>query len=234
MTALDVKKEFGAAVRAHRLRLGLSQEALAERAELHRTYVTDVERGARNLSLESISRLARALDISIDALFSTTARRSSVRPGIANAGAKPEAIDILLVEDDAKDLELTLAAFKKAKFANQVEVVRDGAAALDYLLAKVPRAGRRESTPQVVLLDLYLPKVSGLDVLRALRSHESTRDLPVIVLTNSRNNSHLREALRLGAETYLVKPIDFHNFSAVTPQLNFYWTLLTSCPQTAV
>jgi CheY-like chemotaxis protein/DNA-binding XRE family transcriptional regulator len=233
MTQMDVKKEFGAAVRAHRLRLGMSQEALAERAELHRTYVTDVERGARNLSLESISRLARALDVSIDSLFLTTARRGGIRPGVPTPSPKPEAIDILLVEDDPKDIELTLAAFKKANFANRVKVVRDGAAALDYLLVKVPRRGRRESSPQVVLLDLYLPKVNGLDVLRTLRSNESTQGLHVIVLTNSRNNANLREALRLGAKAYLVKPIGFHNFSAITPQLNFYWTLLTSSPHSA-
>src|SRR5262245_7243996 len=100
MPSPDVRREFGAAVRAHRLRLGISQEALAERAELHRTYVTDVERGARNLSLESISRLARALDVSIESLFSpgTNLGRSAAND------AEPQAIDILLVEDDSKDV----------------------------------------------------------------------------------------------------------------------------------
>src|SRR5690349_20856564 len=102
MTTPDVKKEFGAAVRAHRLRLGISQETLAERAELHRTYVTDVERGARNLSLESISRLARALDISIGSLFSPFPAAND------KSGAYPLAIDVLLVEDDPKDIELTV------------------------------------------------------------------------------------------------------------------------------
>ncbi|HVV70554.1 MAG TPA: helix-turn-helix domain-containing protein, partial [Verrucomicrobiae bacterium] len=117
-----MRKEFGAAIRAHRLRLGMSQEALAERAELHRTYVTDVERGARNLSLESISRLARALEVSIDFLFLPSARGGGFGTDAGGRGAAPHPIEILLVEDDPKDTELTLQAFKKAKFANRVEV----------------------------------------------------------------------------------------------------------------
>ena len=227
MTTLDVRKEFGAAVRAHRLRLGMSQEALAERAELHRTYVTDVERGARNLSLESISRLARALEISIDSLFSPASEKPGSKPSSPSLNSEEIAISILLVEDDPKDVELTVGAFRKAKFSNNLKVLRDGAAALEYLLH--PRAlpgRRREPLPQVILLDLYLPKVDGLEVLRAIRNHESTRDLHVIVLTNSRNNAHLREAMRLGANAYIVKPVGFENFSAITPQFNFHWSLL--------
>ena len=227
MTAPDVRKEFGAAIRAHRLRLGMSQEALAERAELHRTYVTDVERGARNLSLESISRLARALDVSIESLFSpaTQAGASRLRP--AARGTPPQAIEILLVEDDPKDVELTLEAFKKAKFANRVEVARDGTAALERLVQRGSGArAQKASAIQVVLLDLYLPKVDGLEVLRLLRENESTRDLHVIVLTNSRNNAHVREALRLGADAYIIKPVDFQSFSAATRELDLYWSLL--------
>src|SRR5690348_13551769 len=122
---VHVKKAFGATVRAHRLRLGFSQERLAERAALHRTYVTDVERGARNLSLESISRLAQALDLSISSLFVPPDRMEDSR------GQKGS--EILLVEDDAKEIELTIAAFGEARLANRVIVVRDGAAALDFL-----------------------------------------------------------------------------------------------------
>jgi len=226
MTTVDVKKEFGAAIRAHRRRLGISQEALAERAELYRTYVTDVERGARNLSLESISRLARALDVSIDALFSTTPGSDGASGATAHP-AEAQAINILLVEDDPKDVELTLQAFKKARFANRVEVARDGAAALDYLLKRGAAArSRRESAAQVVLLDLYLPKVEGLEVLRQIRSNPSTKNLHVIVLTNSRNNAHVREAMRLGAQAYIVKPVDFLSFSTATQQLDVRWRLL--------
>lgn len=232
MTALDVRKEFGAAIRAHRLKLGMSQEALAERAELHRTYVTDVERGARNLSLESIVRLARALDVSIDSLFSPGTQDGASPFRHTARAASSQAIDILLVEDDPKDVELTLQAFKKAKFANHVEVVRDGEAALDRLLPRGPGARRQKrSATQVVLLDLYLPKMDGLEVLRQLRENESTRDLHVIVLTNSRSNAHVREALRLGADAYIVKPVNFHSFSTATSELDLYWSLLRGGPR---
>ena len=208
-------------MRAHRLRLGFSQEALAERAELHRTYITDVERGARNLSLESISRLARALRISIGALF------LAPEPSVEDSGQSAQSIDILLVEDDPKDLELALKAFAQARLTNRMETVGDGAAALDYLFCRGRFSKRQPKTlPQVVLLDLYLPKVNGLEVLREMRGTELTRSIHVVVLTNSRNDAHFREALYFGANGYIIKPIDFQSFSAVTPRLNFSWALL--------
>ena len=222
MTGLDVRKQFGAAVRARRLRLGFSQETLAERAELHRTYVTDVERGARNLSLESISRLARALEVSIGSLFFSPTGGNH-EPGEHTQ----QSIQILLVEDDPKDVELALKAFAQAKVANQIEIVRDGAAALDYLLCRGRFEQRQPKVPpQVVLLDLYLPKVDGLEVLRTIKANDLTRSAHVVVLTGSRSDAHVREALRLGANAYIVKPVDFQSFSAITPQLNLYWSLL--------
>jgi CheY-like chemotaxis protein/DNA-binding XRE family transcriptional regulator len=226
MTKADVKKSFGAAVRAHRLRLGFSQETLAERAELHRTYVTDIERGARNISLESISRLASALRLSISSLFPPPrpAPQSRREPD----SATEEGDDILLVEDDPKDVELTLEAFAEARLSNRVEVVRDGAAALEFLWGKSAGAERKRKKPMVVLLDLHLPRMHGLEVLERLRAAEQTRTLRVVILTNSRSDADLREALRLGADAYIVKPLDFGAFSSITPQLNFSWTLLGS------
>jgi len=222
MTGLDARKQFGAAVRARRLRLGLSQETLAERAELHRTYVTDVERGARNLSLESISRLARALEVSIGSLFLSPA---AGEPEWGKHGSHPN--QILLVEDDPKDLELAINAFAQAKLTNQIEIARDGAVALDYLFCRGRFAQRQpKAPPLVVLLDLYLPKVDGLEVLRAMRANEATRLTHVVVLTGSRSDAHVREALRLGADAYIVKPVDFQTFSTITPQLNLHWNLL--------
>ncbi len=209
-------------MRAHRLRLGISQEALAERAELHRTYVTDVERGARNLSLESISRLARALDISIDSLFCPMADRDGSGPVLK---LEDSAIAILLVEDDPRHVELTVGAFTRAKVANRLKVLGDGAAALDYLLPSRPSRRRREPAPQVVLLDLHLPKVDGLQVLRTIRNHEHGKNLDVVVLTTSPRNTRLREAMRLGADAYIVKPVGFEKFSAITPKLNLHWSL---------
>src|SRR5581483_9042991 len=116
----NLKQHFGASVRARRLRLGLSQETLAERAQLHRTYVTDVERGARNISLESISRLARALELPISSLFTESRSYRNTH----GSGEPTPHVDILLVEDDPSDIELTLAAFSTAKLSNRIEVVR--------------------------------------------------------------------------------------------------------------
>jgi CheY-like chemotaxis protein len=221
MAAVDVRKKFGAAVRAHRLRLGISQGALGQRAQLHRTYVTDVERGARNLSLESMSRLARALHISIGALFVP-----AEGPRI-HSQHSTHSINILLVENDPKDLKLAQKAFAQAKLTNRMETVRDGASALDYLFCRGRFAERHPNTaPQIVLLALNVPKVNGLEVLRAIRSNELTRGIHVVVLTRSDTDPHFREALYLGANGYILKPIDFRSFSAVTPQLNFVWALL--------
>lgn len=220
----DVKKLFGAAVRAHRLRLGLSQETLAGRASLHRTYVTDVERGARNLSLESIWRLARALELTVSELFQEEAAASP--PGSA---ATPNDLgpEILFVEDDPADIELSLAAFRLAHLSNHVEVLRDGAAALDFLFAHGPFSRRKNRPlPGVMLLDLRLPKIDGLEVLRRVRADPRTRHLQVIVLTHSAADTDLRQALDSGADAFLVKPLNFQAFSSVAPQLNFFWTLL--------
>jgi len=225
MTTADVKKEFGAAVRAHRLRLGISQESLAERAELHRTYVTDVERGARNLSLESISRLARALDLSISSLFAP-ARSTRGERGFASTTAQTSA-ELLLVEDNIRDIELTLAAFSQVKLSNRLEVVRDGEAALDYLHGRGSFAHRKHlQAPLVVLLDLGLPKLHGLEVLKRLRAEPKTKTQQVVVLTNSRSDASIREALEVGADAFIVKPLDFQSLGSVIPRLKFSWLLL--------
>jgi CheY-like chemotaxis protein len=227
METADVRKEFGAAVREHRRHQGISQETLAERAELHRTYITDVERGARNLSLQSISKLACALKVSIGSLFARAAGGAVAESG-AQTGSSSKPVDLLLVEDDSEDLELTLRAFKKAKLANRIDVVRDGAEALEYLFRRGGSGQHPESgLPAVVLLDLKLPGVHGMEVLRRIKADERTRKTHVVVLTGSRSDEHLQEALQLGADAYMVKPVDFQRFSAITPQLNFYWTLLS-------
>jgi CheY-like chemotaxis protein/DNA-binding XRE family transcriptional regulator len=225
MITTDVKKDFGAAIREHRRRLGMSQEALAERAELHRTYITDVERGARNLSLESISKLARALEISLGALFTSMCPRSG--EGYSGPSASAQAAHLLLVEDDPKDVELAIGAFQRAKLANPLDVARDGAEALDLLFARGAYERRQVPVPSIVLLDIGLPKVPGMEVLRRIKSDERTRRIHVVMLTGSRSDDLLQEALQLGADAYIVKPVDFVSLSAVTPQLNFYWTLLT-------
>ncbi len=204
-----INKTFGVRVRAWRDRLGLSQEKLAELAGLHRTYISDVERGARNISLNSIGKLAAALKISAATLL--------LDAGHALPG---KLIDILLVEDDPNDVELTLAALRSANILNRIQVATDGAAALNYL------AGAAEGPPQLILLDLGLPKVDGIEVLRQIKADPRTRLIPVIVLTASSRSKDIVTCQRLGAASYIVKPVDFQNLCVVTPQLSMQWALL--------
>ena len=136
--------------------------------------------------------------------------------------------DILLVEDNSSDEELTLRALRKNKVANNVVVARDGAEALDYLFA---RAGReRTKLPQVVLLDLNLPKIGGLEVLRCIRADERTKLLPVVILTSSREEKDLAGGYASGANSYIVKPVDFTQFSEAVRQLGLYWLVLNAPP----
>lgn len=224
MEKIDVKKVFGTSVRTWRNLLGISQEELAERASLHRTYVSDVERGARNLSLESIERLAIALKISVASLFPLPGFHLGKKTnGVSH---DKSLVDILLVEDDPNDAELTLHAFKKARLTNRVHVVRDGAEALDYFFKGKNSARRAAEHPHVILLDLNLPKVNGLEVLRRLKSDKRTSKIPVVILTISDDNRDIAECRRLGASNYIIKPVDFQRLSKATPQLNLNWTLL--------
>ena len=213
----DLKRIFGTAIKAKRSELGFSQEELAHRAGLHRTYVSDVERGARNVSLESIEKLAGALDLSVSGLFA--------RVGSAEAALGPE--EILLVEDRAEDVEMTLRAFRRARFKNAIHVVRDGAEAIEFLLATGRFADRQDAPlPAVILLDLDLPKLSGVEVLRWIRADDRTKHLPVVVLTESRQYRDAVACRDLGVERYIVKPVDFHSFSDVATHLKFEWAMV--------
>jgi two-component system response regulator len=141
---------------------------------------------------------------------------------------------ILLVEDNSTDEELTLRALKKSNVGNDVVVARDGAAALDYLFATGAYAGRdAQLLPQVVLLDLNLPKVGGLDVLRAIRANARTKHLPVVILTSSKEDRDLLGGYELGANSYIVKPVDFVQFAEAVKQLGMYWLVLNQPPPRA-
>lgn len=134
---------------------------------------------------------------------------------------------ILLVEDNPDDVELTLRVFKKYSIENEVTVVRDGAEALDYLFATGAYAERDKSTmPAVILLDLKLPKIDGLEVLRRIRADERTKLLPVVILTSSKEEQDIVNGYKLGANGYVRKPVDFNQFSEAVRQLGLYWLLL--------
>lgn len=134
---------------------------------------------------------------------------------------------ILLVEDNPMDEELTLRALKKSNVLNPVVVARDGVAALDYLFARGPYAGRSTAElPQLVLLDLKLPKLDGLEVLKEVRQNEMTKLLPVVILTSSIEEDDVARGYSLGANSYVRKPVDFDHFSEAVRQLGLYWLVL--------
>lgn len=147
---------------------------------------------------------------------------------------RPENRIILLVEDNPDDEALTLRAFRKSNVANRVVVARDGVEALDYLFGTGSHAGRDpHDVPQLVLLDLKLPRIDGLEVLRRIRSDERTRLLPVVILTSSREQQDLLDGYGLGANSYVQKPVDFAKFLQAVEQLKLYWLVLNETPQFA-
>ena len=140
-------------------------------------------------------------------------------------------IEILLVEDNPNDVELTLHALKKHNLGNRVEVVRDGAEALEFIFCSGAYAHRSvENGPKVILLDLKLPKVDGLEVLRRVKSDPRTRMIPVVMLTSSREERDIVESYNLGVNSYIVKPVDFEQFTEAVRQLGLYWALLNEPP----
>jgi len=146
--------------------------------------------------------------------------------------AQSNSVEILLVEDNPRDAEITLRALKKSKLANHLVHVKDGQEALDWLFGAGQYAGRDVSQhPKVVLLDLKLPKVDGLEVLRAVRADPRTHRIPVVVLTSSREEQDVVHSYDLGVNSYIVKPVDFENFSAAVAEAGHYWLLINQEPR---
>ncbi len=140
-------------------------------------------------------------------------------------------VDILLVEDNPHDAELTIRALKKRNLANHLIVAEDGAEALDFIFARGKYIQRDISlSPKVILLDLKLPKVNGLEVLRSIKSHPQTDSIPVVVVTSSAEDPDIKAAYELGANSYVVKPVDFDQFSEAMSNLGMYWLLLNQPP----
>ena len=135
----------------------------------------------------------------------------------------PESIDILLVEDNPNDAELTQRALKKSEIGARLAIARDGAEALEYLLSRRPK-------PKVIFLDLKLPKIDGIEVLRRLRQDDRTQSIPVIVLTSSQEERDIKECYSLGVNSYVVKPVEFDKFYKVVADLGTYWLVLNKAP----
>jgi two-component system response regulator len=144
-------------------------------------------------------------------------------------------IELLLVEDNPQDLELAQRALKKSNLTNRIQVARDGAEALEFIFCEGPHAARNISAgPKLILLDLKLPKIDGLEVLRRLKGDPRTRTIPVVVLTSSKEQRDVVESYKLGVNSYIVKPVDFEQFAAAVQELGMYWLLLNQPPKTDV
>lgn len=219
-TDTNIQTKLGLVVRSYRNQLGITQEELAWRADLHRTYIADIERGGRNITLRSITLLAKALKTTVGLLL-TEAESGAVRI----SDRKRAASEVLLVEDDPCDAELTLRAFSRANFVNPVRVVEDGEAALDFLMRAVSAPGGETALPCLVLLDLGLPKVSGVEVLRQMKADAALQSIPVVVLSGSRRDRTILECSQLGAHHYIIKPVDFASFQKATAGLSLRWML---------
>jgi CheY-like chemotaxis protein len=141
---------------------------------------------------------------------------------------------ILLVEDDPKDVELTLTALEEYNLANEVVIARDGAEALDYLYCRGNFVDRPKDNPAVLLLDLKLPKVDGLEVLQQIKSDDNLRMVPVVVLTSSREEKDMVTSYKLGVNAYVVKPVDFHEFVNAIKELGMFWAIINEPPPGSV
>ncbi|WP_395751218.1 response regulator [Prosthecobacter sp.] len=140
-------------------------------------------------------------------------------------------IEILLVEDSLEDLELTQRALRNSNLGNHIQIARDGAEALDFIFCEGEHAGRRiEDTPKMILLDLKLPKVDGLEVLERIKGDPRTKHIPVVILTSSKEQVDVIRSYQLGVNSYIVKPVNFEGFTAAVQELGMYWLLINQPP----
>lgn len=144
--------------------------------------------------------------------------------------ASLEPVEIVLIEDNPNDVELELRALKQANFGNKIFVAHDGEMALSYLFQTGPYQGMNYTAPKVIFLDLKLPKIDGLDVLKQLKKDERTKTIPIVVLTSSSEEKDIVESYKLGVNSYITKPIEFEKFVKVTVELGLYWVLLNKLP----
>jgi two-component system response regulator len=135
-------------------------------------------------------------------------------------------VEILLVEDNPHDAEMTIRALKKANLANRLTHVKDGAEALDFIFARGPFSDRQiENRPKVILLDIKMPKVDGIEVLRQIKANETTKTIPVVIMTSSKEEQDIIASYNLGVNSYVVKPVDFEGFAKAVSELGFYWLI---------
>jgi len=142
-----------------------------------------------------------------------------------------QSIEILLVEDSSQDAEMTLRTLKKRSIANNIEWVKDGVEAIDFLFGEGAYAGRTNGQPKLVLLDMKMPRMDGLQVLARMKSDERTQSIPVVMMTSSREEGDLLASYKLGVNSYVVKPVNFDEFAEIVAQIGMYWLLANQAPR---
>ncbi|MBA2659079.1 MAG: response regulator [Nitrosospira sp.] len=142
-----------------------------------------------------------------------------------------EMVEILLVEDNSSDAELTVRALKKSNLANHLIWLKDGAEALDFLFCKESHAGRLSGQPKLIMLDLKMPKIDGIEVLRRVKGDEHLKTIPIVVMTSSREEKDIVESYKLGVNSYVVKPVDFQQFHDAISSTGLYWMLMNKVPE---
>ena len=227
-----ITSRFGTVVRSLRHRLGLTQEALAERAELHRTYIAGIEGGVRNVTLKTIEKLAHALHVStatllLDAVGAPARSELTKPPATCTAQAHKE---ILLVTDQHAEVKRMLLAFQQARIVNPVKIAYSGQEALDLLLPGHAAEDQLGNRPQLVLLDLQRAKPGAREVLQRLKADQQTRAIPVIMLMDDKFPKEMAEGQRMGADSYIVKPLNFDKIATAARQLGMFWQLVDQPP----
>lgn len=206
-------------IRERRLELGLSQAELSGKADLHRTYISEVERGTQNLTIETLSKLADALETSVLVLMedATRAIRFTESP-----------IQILLAEDSSADIHMVERSLKASKLPTELKVLTDGRETLDYLTQKGNHSAA--ALPDLILLDLHLPRKNGYEILREIKADSRLKQIPVVVLTNSESNVDVSKSYELHANTFITKPVSQKKFQEAILRVLDYWFGLASLP----
>lgn len=208
------------AVRMKRLDLGLSQKSLAERSNLHPTYISELEGGRRNLSVKALSQVAQALNMTFAQLasYAESGMQELIQPLL-----------ILLVEDSKPDVRLIQQALQRKTPAPVFEIVTDGASALQYLRKKGDY--KKAATPDLIILDLNLPKKSGREVLAEIKKDESLRSIPVVIFSTSSAREDIQKSYNLNANCFITKPVDVDSFFKTVGALHDYWFKVVKLPQ---
>lgn len=207
-------------LKARRVQLGLSQSEVGSRAGLHRTYVSEVERGAQNITIETLWRLAEALETTVLLLIedATIAIRAS------------DPIEVLLIEDNAADIHMVKRTLQASKISSNLTVLSDGKDALDYLNRKGAYADAK--APDLILLDLHLPRKNGYEILKEIRGDNRLKPIPVVILTNSETDTDITKSYEMHANTFITKPLNQKQFQDAISHVLEYWFGVASLPPT--